>query len=133
MRKLLPLIAASLIIGGAAQAAPVDREAELERALQGRVAGEPVNCIDLRRIQSSRIINDTAILYDSGSVLYVNRPRNGADQLDRRDTMVTRTMLSRLCDIDVVTMVEPSSGTMSGIVFLGEFVPYRRVQTGSAN
>ena len=134
MRRLLSLIAVSMLAGtGAIAADPVDREAELERALQGRVAGEPVNCIDLRRIQSSRIINDTAILYDSGSVLYVNRPRNGADQLDRRDTMVTRTMLSRLCDIDVVTMVEPSSGTMSGIVFLGEFVPYRRVQTGSAN
>lgn len=133
MRRLLSLIAASLLAGTAAQAAPADREAELARALQGRVAGEPVNCIDLRRIQSSRIINDTAILYDAGSVLYVNRPRNGADQLDRRDTMVTRTMLSRLCDIDVVTMVEPVSGTMSGIVFLGEFVPYRRVQTGSAN
>ena len=133
MRKLLPLIAASLLIGGAAQARPVDREAELARALQGRVAGEPVSCIDLHRVTSSQVITNTAILYDSGSVLYVNRPRNGADQLDRRDTMVTRTMLSRLCDIDVVTMVEPSSGTMSGIVFLGEFVPYRRVQTGSAN
>jgi len=133
MRKLLTLIAVSLLAGTAAQAAPVDREAELARALQGRVAGEPVNCIDLHRIQSSRIINDTAILYDAGSVLYVNRPRNGADELDRRDTMVTRTMLSRLCDIDVVTMVEPGSGTMTGIVFLGEFVPYRRVRTGSVN
>lgn len=134
MRRFLSLIAASMLAGtGAIAADPVDREAELDRALRGRVAGEPVNCIDLRRIQSSRIISDTAILYDAGGVIYVNRPRSGADQLDRRDTMVTRTMLTRLCDIDTVTMIEPVSGMMSGIVFLGEFVPYRRIRTGAAH
>ena len=134
MRKLLTLIAGSLLIGGVAQAKPADREAELDRALAGRVAGEPVDCISLRRVRSSRIIQDTAILYDAGGVIYVNRPRNGADQLDRHDTMVNRLYAGdRLCSIDTVTMVEPVSGTFRGIVFLGEFVPYRRVQTGSAD
>lgn len=133
MRKLLTLIAGSLLIGGVAQAKGPDREAELARALQGRVAGEPVDCIDLFRVRNSRIINDTAILYDAGSVIYVNRPRNGAEQLDRGDTMVNRLYGSnRLCSIDTVTMIEPVSGTFTGVVFLGEFVPYRRVQTGSA-
>lgn len=134
MRKLLTLIAGSLLIGGVAQAKGPDREAELDRALRGRVAGEPVDCIDLHRVRSSRIINDTAIVYDAGSVVYVNRPRNGADQLDRHDTMVNRLYGSnRLCSIDTVTMIEPVSGTFRGVVFLGEFVPYRRVQTGSAD
>lgn len=133
MRKLLPLIAGTLLIGGGAQAAAPDREAELARALQGRVAGEPVDCIDLYRVRSSRIIDDTAILYDAGSVIYVNRPDNGAGQLDRSDTMVNRLVGSnRLCSIDTVTMIDPVSGSFRGVVFLGEFVPYRRVQTGSA-
>lgn len=132
MRKLLPLIAASLIIGGAAQAAPVDREAELDRALAGRVAGEPVRCIDLHRVTSSQVITDTAILYRAGSTIYVNRPENGADSLDRNDTMVTRLHSTRLCNIDTVTMVDAASGTFTGIVFLGDFVPYRRMETGSA-
>ncbi len=131
MRKLLPLIALSALIGGAAQAAP-DREAELERALAGRVAGEPVQCIDLHRVQSSRVITDTAILYRAGSVIYVNRPDAGADSLNRSDTMVTRLFGSnRLCNVDTVTMVDPVSGTFTGVVFLGDFVPYRRVQTGA--
>jgi len=132
MRKLLPLIAASLLIGGAAQAKPADREAELARALEGRVAGEPVHCIDLRRVQSSQVITDTAILYRVGSTLYLNRPANGADSLNRNDTMVTRLNSTRLCNVDTVTMVDPVSGTFTGIVFLGDFVPYRRVETGSA-
>jgi hypothetical protein len=134
MRKLIPLIAASLLIGGAAQAGPPDREAELQRAVRDRVAGAPVDCIDLRRVRSSRIISDTAIVYDAGSVIYVNRPRNGAEQLDRNDTMVNRLYgTGRLCSIDTVTMIDAGSQSFSGVVFLGEFVPYRRVRTGSAD
>jgi hypothetical protein len=133
MRKLIPLIAATFLIGGAAQAKPADREAELARALQGRVAGEPVDCIDLHRIRSSRIIPGTAIIYDAGSVLYVNRPDNGAEELTQWDTMVTRTSTGRLCSIDTVNMVDMSSRSFRGVVFLGDFVPYRRVRTGSAD
>lgn len=133
MRKLLPLIAGTLLLGGVAQAKPADHEAELERALAGRVAGEPVHCIDLHSIRSSRVITDTAILYDAGGVLYVNRPANGAEQLNQFDTLVTRLPSTQLCNVDTVTMVEPVSHTFTGVVFLGDFVPYRRVRTGSAD
>ncbi len=133
MRKFIALLAGTLMLGGVAQATPPDREAELSRALQGRVAGEPVQCIDLHRVRSSRIITDTAIIYDAGGVLYVNRPDNGADQLNQWDTMVTRTSSTQLCSIDTVTMVDPGSRSFTGVVFLGDFVPYRRVRTGSAN
>jgi len=133
MRKLLPLIAVSMLIGGAAQARPTDHEAELERALAGRVAGPPVHCIDLHRVTSSRVIDNTAILYRDGATIYVNRPDNGAEQLNRNDVMVTRTPSTRLCNIDTVTMVEPVSHSFTGVVFLGDFVPYRRVETGSAD
>jgi hypothetical protein len=132
MRKLLPLIAGALLVGGAAQAKPADREAELARALAGRVAGEPVQCIDLHRVRSSRIIAGTAILYDAGSVVYVNRPDNGAEQLNRWDTLVTRTPSTRLCNVDTVTLVDQGSRSFTGIVFLGDFVPYRRVRTSDA-
>ena len=129
MRKLIPLIAGSLLFGaGLAQAKPRDGEAELARALAGRVAGEPVDCIDLYRVRSSRVIAGTAILYDAGNVIYVNRPRNGADELNRFDTLVTRTQSTRLCSVDVVHTVDLATDTMTGVVFLDEFVPYRRAR-----
>ena len=133
MRKLLSLTALALLFGAvAAQAAgpasPVDREAELARALRGRVAGDPVNCIDLHRIQSSRVITDTAILYDAGGTIYVNRPRNGAEDLNQWDTLVTRLPSTTLCSIDTVRVVDLQTGMLTGIVFLGDFVPYRRVR-----
>ena len=130
MRKLIALFAGTLMLGGAAQAKPQDHEAELARALQGRVAGEPVQCIDLHRVRNSRIIAGTAIIYDAGSVIYVNRPDNGADQLNQWDTMVTRTSTSQLCNVDTVTMVDQGSHSFTGLVFLGDFVPYRRVRAG---
>ena len=111
MRKLIPLIAASLVATGATavQARERDPEAQLARALEGRVAGEPVNCIDLHRVRSSRVIEGTAILYDAGGIIYVNRPRNGAEELNRFDTLVTRTPSTQLCSVDVVHTYDLSS------------------------
>ena len=131
MRKLITLLAGTLMLGGVAQAKPQDHEAELARAIQGRVAGEPVQCIDLHRIRNSRIITDTAIIYDAGSVIYVNRPANGADQLNQWDTMVTRTSTTQLCNVDTITMIDRASHSFTGVVFLGDFVPYRRVRTAT--
>ncbi len=128
MRRFLPLAAASLLFAtGTGMAAPrVDPEVRLARALEGRVAGKPVDCIQLRSIRSSRIIDDTAILYDTGGTLYVNRPRAGRESLDQWDTLVTRTHSSQLCSIDVVHLYDTGSRMQTGSVFLGEFVPYRK-------
>ena len=133
MRKLITLLAGTLMLGGVAQAKPQDPEAALANALRDRVAGEPVHCIDLHRIHSSRIIDRTAILYDAGSVIYVNRPANGAESLTQWDTMVTRTPSTQLCNVDTVTMLDQGSRMFTGVVFLGDFVPYRRVSTSSSN
>jgi hypothetical protein len=45
--------------------------------------------------------------------------------------MVTRLFSTQLCNTDTVQMVDRPSGAMTGIIFLGDFVPYRRVQTGA--
>ena len=129
MTRLPALLAASLLLlsGSAAIAKPkLDPEARLAKALEGRVAGEPVSCIDLHRVRSSRVITDTAIIYDAGGTLYVNRPRAGAESLNQWDALVTRTPTTRLCSVDPVQVVNPQSGMMTGVVMLDDFIPYRR-------
>ena len=128
MRNLLHIAAgAALLVSGAALAAPkVHPEARLALALEGRVAGKPVDCINLRNVRSTQIIDNTAILYEAGGSLYVNRPRAGRESLDRWDTLVTRLHNSRLCSIDVVRLYDSSSRMETGFVFLGDFVPYRK-------
>lgn len=132
MRKFASLFAGAVLIAAAPAIAADDPEAELAEAIEGRVAGEPVDCINLRSVRSSRIIDDTAIVYDAGSTIYVNRPRAGADSLDRWDTLVTKLHSSRLCRIDVVQLYDSSSRMQTGFVFLDDFVPYRRVESASA-
>jgi hypothetical protein len=130
LRNLLPvLLGAAAMTAVPAQAG--DRrspEQQLEQALRGRVAGEPVDCINLRSVRNSRVINRTAILFDAGGTIYVNRPRSGAQSLTDWDTQVVRPFGQRLCTIDTITMVDPGSGFFRGTVFLGEFVPYHRVR-----
>lgn len=133
MRNALTLMVAGILAAAPVQAAP-GPEAKLAKALEGRVAGEPVDCIDLHRVNSSRIIDRTAIIYDTGGTLYVNRPRSGAESLDHWDMLVSRTFGNRLCSIDVVELRDRSpAGMMSGLVFLGEFVPYKKIRSASRN
>ena len=71
------------------------------KLLEGRVAGEPQDCIYLPRIRSSQIIDGTAIVYDAGSTIYVNRPRNGADTLDDDDIIAALSYIKSRWPSDV--------------------------------
>lgn len=132
MRKHSLIVAASLAaLSASAQSAPrQDGEARLARAVEGRVAGEPVDCIPLHHVRSSTIIDNEAIVFDAGSTIYVNRPRAGRESLDHWDTLVTRPFGTRLCSIDVVRLMDSTTRIETGTVFLGDFVPYTRKRRG---
>ena len=129
MHKLVTLIpAVLLLVAGAAQTATSrGPDAELARAIEGRIAGKPVNCINLRDIRSSRIIDRTAIVYEvSGGTNYVNRPTSGAFSLRSGLVLVTDTHSSQLCSIDIVRLYDSMSRMELGSIGLGKFVPYRK-------
>lgn len=131
MRTFVSLLIGSLFFSASAPAAigpRVDPQLKLERELAGRVAGEPVSCINLRQIRSSRIIDRTAIIYDAGSTIYVNRPRAGRESLDHWDTLVTTPFGSQLCRVDVVRLYDSAARMETGVLFLGDFVPYRKIR-----
>ena len=130
MRKFALLLAAgaAMLAGPALQAKErLTGEQELAKLLEGREAGEPVSCIPLARASDARIIDKTAIVYDSGRTIYVNRPRF-AESLDDDDIMVTRLHTSQLCRLDTVRMHDRSGHFFTGFVGLEDFVPYRRVE-----
>lgn len=126
--RAIPCLIGAMLISAAlpAHAAKVDQEAKLSKALAGRVAGKPVDCIPLHRIQSSQIFDRTAILYKVGSTYYVNRPASGANFLSRDDILVTDTHSPNLCNIDTVRLLDQGSRFPSGSVGLGDFVPYTK-------
>lgn len=133
MRPLITtIIAAAVLVGGPAAAKEkLEPEARLAKLLEGRVAGEPQNCIPLASISSSQIIDKTAIVYKVGSTYWVNRPKSGAESLDDDDILVTKLPTNQLCSIDTVQLHDRSSRMWSGFVSLGDFVPYRKVKTAA--
>ncbi|MFN3469888.1 MAG: hypothetical protein ACK4G2_03790 [Novosphingobium sp.] len=139
MQKTLSRIAAalaagSLLLAGAATAAkprPTPEE-RLARTLEGRVAGKPVDCIYLPRVTSSYIVDKTAIVYDAGSTIWVNRPASGAAMLDDNDIMLTTPFGAQLCNVDIVRLIDRNVGIWRGSVGLGQFVPYTKAPAGGA-
>ena len=130
MKILSAIAAASLATTAisAAHAAPLQErgEARLARLTEGRVAGKPVDCINLRTVSSTEIVDGTAIVYRVGSRLYVNRPESGARSLRRDNVLLTRNFDSRLCSIDSVRLLDQGSRFYRGFVALGKFVPYSK-------
>ncbi len=129
MRKMALILAgaAAMLAGPALQAREkLTPEQQLSKLLEGREAGRPVSCISLMGSQNSQIIDKTAIVYDAGSVIYVNRPRY-PESLDSDDIMVTEVHGSQLCRLDTVRLHDRTGFWYSGFVGLEDFVPYRRV------
>lgn len=129
MRSILACLAATALIAPAVQAAPAKTtEERLAKALDGRVAGEPVDCIYQHEIRSSQIFDRTAILYElTDGTYYLNRPEGGARSLSRNDVLVTDTHSPRLCSIDIVKLYDSSHWMQNGVVNLGKFVPYKKI------
>src|SRR3546814_14189161 len=100
MRPIIAILLSASLLGAlSAPAAAKEKltgEAKLSKMLEGRVAGEPQDCISLPAASSSEVIDKTAIVYRIGSTLWVNRPRSGAESLDADDILVTKLNRTRL-------------------------------------
>jgi hypothetical protein len=122
---LLACVALSVGTADAARKPKDEPEVQIAKLLEGRTAGEPVNCISMQSIRSSRIIDKTAILYTmNNGTIYLNRPTAGATSLRNDMALFTKTPSSQLCSVETVTLFDSVSHMYYGWVGLGQFVPY---------
>jgi hypothetical protein len=129
MRKsdmIKTLVIALIAIGSAGAAAVPDGEAALAKATQGRVAGKPANCLSLRKARSSRVIRGTAIIFEGGGTLYVNRPISGAESLSESNALMLSTLTGEICRGEAIRLFDNTSRVETGAVFIGQFIPYRK-------
>jgi hypothetical protein len=130
MRSVLTTIAlASLALGAATTTVAKEQqtgEQKLAEMLEGRVAGEPKSCISTTRGGSLRVIEKTAVVYEAGDTLWVNRTAQ-PDTLKRDDVLIiNKTSGMQLCRLDNITTVDQASRFFTGVVFLKDFVPYKK-------
>ncbi|ALE17573.1 hypothetical protein AMC99_02298 [Altererythrobacter epoxidivorans] len=111
---------------------PTKGEQQLAKLLEGRVAGEPERCIPARFNEAMQVIDETALVYGRGKTIWVNIPRY-PQGLDDRDTLVIKRWGTQICRLDSVTMMDPSSKMTTGAIFLGDFVPYTRVEADKSD
>ena len=125
---LIAAIAALAVASAPACAKPrLSQEDQLAKALAGRTAGPPVDCIRQQDIDSSRIFDHTAILYEMrGGTYYLNRPTGGVESLNWDKILVTDTHTLQLCSIDVVKLYDRAARMQTGFLSLDKFVPYTK-------
>lgn len=135
MRSWLTGLMTVTVLAGASSALAADEgnakgERSLAKMVEGRVAGEPIDCIDPRRALMTDVIDKTAIVIRMpGGIVYVNRPEMGVAALDHDFIINPRTNGVRLCRGDAVAMVDRGGKGSAGSrasVSLGQFVPYTK-------
>lgn len=132
MPRAVPILSAVALLVATPLLAYSDTPAPLsEKALKeltGRTPGTPVNCVQLSRIGSTKIVDETAVIYKQSSRLwYVNQLDDGhCAGLKPNRALITRTTSSQLCGNDLVTIALPNSPITYGACGLGKFVPYTK-------
>lgn len=126
-----PALAQESEVEGSAEM--TEGEKRLSDMLEGRVAGEPRNCIRVTPNSRVTIIDDTAMVYGQGNTIYVQYTRD-PKAIDDRDTLVShRFSATQVCRQDIVTKVDPFTGVFQGTVFFDKFIPYTRVKESQAS
>jgi hypothetical protein len=130
MKTLATILAgAALALTGSAVAAKgtlaEQGEAKLARMIDGRVAGEPVQCISAMASNRIQVIEYVGLVYDAGDTVYVARATDPRS-LGRWDVPIIDRFGSQLCTTDVIRTVDRTGGYFTGAVFLQDFVPYSR-------
>ena len=127
MRTILPGLAVLAIFAGCAQG-PTPRQEADRRALAGaRPAGEPVDCLALSRIDSTRVRDDRTIDFRlRGGEVYRNRLPAECPGLAFEESFTYRASTGRLCSVDLIVVNRSGGGLAGPGCALGAF---QRIET----
>lgn len=131
--SLASLAALGLLAGPATaqddEAEKTRGEKQLERLLGDRVAGEPERCVRMFRHTRVTVVDGEGLVVRAGGKVYLNRTRD-PEFLDDDDILVFRRYAggTLLCARDTIETYSRGGEFMTGIISLGEFVPYTRAE-----
>lgn len=102
LKQCIPILATALFALSLSPLSSSLAEESLDAPLEE--GGE--RCVDMRRISRTEVIDDHNILFHMrGGVIYRNYLPHRCPGLKRRDAFMYRTTISRLCNIDVITVL----------------------------
>jgi hypothetical protein len=127
MRKLILGLATLAVATAAGAFGPAERRAKELAAYQP--AGEPVNCISINQIRSTKILaNDVIDFKMAGGKVYRNKLPSSCPGLTFEDRFSYRTSLSRLCNVDIIRVLHNNGGHLEegAGCGLGKFQPVEK-------
>lgn len=129
MKAVPAAILFSLVASVAVQARPSlsSRETKaLGRALDGKVPGAPVRCVNRDLLDNMQTVGDGILLYRVGNKLtYRNDLGGQCHGLSSDGIPVLQTFGREYCRGDIVRIADRQTGALRGSCVLGPFVPYR--------
>jgi hypothetical protein len=100
-------------------------EGRLEKALAGKTAGTPVDCIRPDLSARPEIYSGIGILYRDARTTYLARMEGACPALRDDRTIIVRGDGQKLCRHDPVRIVEPTGADFGFCTFSG-FTPYAK-------
>lgn len=126
-KSLLAVAALSALTGGASAGISAKKEPAPVRAV-----GEPVNCVNIRNIRSTNIVDNSTIDFKmAGGKTYRNSLPYSCPSLKSEDRFSYRTSLSQLCNVDIVRVLHDYGGRLQegAGCGLGKFQPVEKVSS----
>jgi len=110
---ILTLAAFGLVmLPGSASAGPKERRAAMKA--QYKPTGETVDCVQIRNIQNTRVLDDRTIDFVMNNrQVYRNTLPNSCPSLAFEERFMYKTSLSQLCSVDIITVLQQWGGGLA--------------------
>lgn len=93
-------------------------------AVPGKAIGDPVSCLDTRRVERVEAVNDyVAFIHMRGKRVYRTDFPGGCQGL-KTDSFSHRSTVSKYCRGDIIQLFDRTSGISQQSCVFGDFVPY---------
>ena len=128
MTRRVAMFLSAALLAGCAQGTTQRQEADRRALAEARPVGEPVDCLDLARIDQTRIRGSRTIDFHlRGRDVYRNSLPDECPGLAFEDGFTYRTSLGRLCSVDTIQVLS-RTGIAGPTCALGKF---QRIETAA--
>jgi hypothetical protein len=89
------------------------------------VTGPEQSCVATQPARNLQIVDESTLVYGSGSTVYLNHLRAACPGLNPTTTLIFDLHASQYCSGDHFRTIETGSSVPGPVCLLGDWVPYR--------
>ena len=103
-------------------------KAEMERVMaKYESTGKVKNCVMLSQVDTTKVFDDYNILFEmTGNKAYLNTLPRRCSRLGFEESFSYKVSSNQLCNVDLITVFDASSGMHGPSCSLGKFVEYKK-------